>query len=368
MSLHNIGLALSGGGIRATIFHLGLFKWLADNDLLKKVKRISTVSGASLCVGMIYSHNNLKWPTSEEFIEKVLPDIEHTLLKKNLQMSALIRLLISPWYWSRKANVVARSLERCWGVYGDLQQLSNEVTWYINCTTYETGKRFRFCKGDMGDYKLGFAKNPRVPLSEVMAASAGFPIAIGPYGLNPQKYEWTASRFADSSWTAPKKIVHLWDGGVYDNLGLNSIFDSRSKEKLKDNLDFIIVSNACASIRTSVRRHGFSLRNLKRLLDISMDQVAALRTHEVVDYIKETRNGIYLKIGNSAKKIVKDSNCAHNLAQRLTKMCLTETDVFEAMNYKTTLWMPKQSDYQLLLRHGYEVAECTFLCYQDSDN
>ena len=33
MELRNIGIALSGGGIRATIFHLGLFKWLAENKL-----------------------------------------------------------------------------------------------------------------------------------------------------------------------------------------------------------------------------------------------------------------------------------------------------------------------------------------------
>ena len=59
MELHNIGIALSGGGIRATIFHLGLFKWLAENGLLEEVKRVSSVSGASLCVGLIYTHNVL---------------------------------------------------------------------------------------------------------------------------------------------------------------------------------------------------------------------------------------------------------------------------------------------------------------------
>ena len=59
MELHNIGIALSGGGIRATIFHLGLFKWLAENGLLEEVKRVSSVSGASLCVGLIYAHNDL---------------------------------------------------------------------------------------------------------------------------------------------------------------------------------------------------------------------------------------------------------------------------------------------------------------------
>jgi NTE family protein len=76
MEPHNIGLALSGGGIRAMVFHLGLFKWLAENRLLEQIKRVSTVSGASLCVGMIYAHNDLKWPTNEEFLTTVLPSIK----------------------------------------------------------------------------------------------------------------------------------------------------------------------------------------------------------------------------------------------------------------------------------------------------
>jgi NTE family protein len=59
-----IGIALSGGGIRATIFHLGVLKWMAENSMLEDIVRISSVSGASLCIGLIYSHNNLRWPTS----------------------------------------------------------------------------------------------------------------------------------------------------------------------------------------------------------------------------------------------------------------------------------------------------------------
>ena len=47
MKPHNIGIALSGGGIRATIFHLGLFRWLAEHEMLEEIKSISSVSGAS---------------------------------------------------------------------------------------------------------------------------------------------------------------------------------------------------------------------------------------------------------------------------------------------------------------------------------
>ncbi|HQR50678.1 MAG TPA: patatin-like phospholipase family protein, partial [Methylophilaceae bacterium] len=43
-----IALALSGGGIRAMVFHLGVLKALTENGLLEKVSKISTVSSTSI--------------------------------------------------------------------------------------------------------------------------------------------------------------------------------------------------------------------------------------------------------------------------------------------------------------------------------
>jgi len=48
-----LGLALSGGGFRASLFHIGVLAYLADCDLLRKVEVISTVSGGSI-VGAHY--------------------------------------------------------------------------------------------------------------------------------------------------------------------------------------------------------------------------------------------------------------------------------------------------------------------------
>ena len=43
-----IGLALSGGGFRATLFHLGVVRFLFENDQLKPIKLVSAVSGGSV--------------------------------------------------------------------------------------------------------------------------------------------------------------------------------------------------------------------------------------------------------------------------------------------------------------------------------
>lgn len=364
MKLQNIGIALSGGGIRATVFHLGVLKWIAEKGALEEVKRVSSVSGASICVGMIYSHNDLKWPTSKEFLNTVLPSIEKVLRTSDLQLSALRKLVVSPSYWSKKVNIVAKALENQWGVHGKLSELTGNVMWYTNCTTYETGKRFRFCKNDMGDYSIGYVEKPDIPISDVMAASAGFPILIGPYSLKTGNYQWTPSTYAKSEWQPPDGTIHLWDGGVYDNLGLESIFKPDNGGTLSDGLDCMIVSNASPSIGHYRKRSGFSAHNLKRLLDISMDQVTALRSRMVMDFIVQNEQGMYIKIGNSAEKIATDSKCPESLKRELIAACLSEQEAERAMSYPTTLRKPTDDDYELLLRHGFEVADCTYRCYQ----
>ena len=364
MEIQNIGIALSGGGIRATIFHLGVFKWLAENNLLEEVKRVSSVSGASLCVGLIYSHNGLKWPTSKEFLASVLPAIERTLTTTDLQSSALLRLIISPYYWNKKVNMIAKMLEREWGVHGNLSELSGDMQWYINCTTYETGKRFRFCKDNMGDYTVGYADKPHISLSIVMAASAGFPALIGPYRLKTEDYKWKPSKHPKAGQMQSNKgTLHLWDGGVYDNLGLESVFKPDNGGTLSKGLDYLIVSNASPAINVYHRQSGLSARNLKRLLDISMDQVTALRTRMVMDFFKQSQKGMYIKIGNSAEYIASKAEHQMNTEDHLLDKYLSDKEVHRAMNYPTTLRRPTEPDYSLLLRHGHETIECTYLCH-----
>lgn len=58
-----IGLSLSGGGYRATIYHLGTLRKLKEMNLLDKVDVISTISGGSI-TGAYYG---LKGDNFDEF-------------------------------------------------------------------------------------------------------------------------------------------------------------------------------------------------------------------------------------------------------------------------------------------------------------
>ena len=64
-----IGLALSGGGFRATVFHLGVMRYLRDVGALKNVTSIVSVSGGSI----LAAHAVLNWAnyigTASKFTE-----------------------------------------------------------------------------------------------------------------------------------------------------------------------------------------------------------------------------------------------------------------------------------------------------------
>ncbi len=55
--MKKIGLALSGGGFRASLYHLGLVRFLRDAKILPNVTHITSVSGGSIFA----AHLALNW-------------------------------------------------------------------------------------------------------------------------------------------------------------------------------------------------------------------------------------------------------------------------------------------------------------------
>jgi len=55
-SAPKLGLALSGGGFRASFFHIGVLAQMAELGLLRHVEVISTVSGGSIIGALYYLH------------------------------------------------------------------------------------------------------------------------------------------------------------------------------------------------------------------------------------------------------------------------------------------------------------------------
>jgi NTE family protein len=150
-----IGLALSGGGIRAAVFHLGVLRRLASDNLLENVSAVSTVSGGSLITAAIFSRSGMKWPSSAEYLRSTYPDLRRRITSGDLfSLKAFGWAGLTEFNLSlvrSRANVLAKMLDRVWGVSGRLADLPDAPQWLINTTCIDTGKNWRFSKREMGD-------------------------------------------------------------------------------------------------------------------------------------------------------------------------------------------------------------------------
>ncbi len=364
-----IGIALSGGGVRAAVFHLGVLARLADEDMLCNISMLSTVSGGTLITGLIYKTNNYKWPTSQEFSSICVPAIRLILTKKNIQLDAILRHLYNPWLLTKgRAKILSGSIQKCWRINEKISVIPDYPRWTINATTVETGKNFRFIpQKRMGDYIVNYVENPDISLADAMCSSASVPLLIGCLRMDTDNYEWFKYDKPEDGQAKRKykpefKKLHIWDGGVYDNLGVESLIDTTNNDfSFRKDTNFVIVSDASAPLHTKSRNTYFQ----KNIIDVATDQVRSLRCRMILDHFKKNLNsGVYIKIGNSVEKILNNRYvlCDDNIKKNLLKAeHLNEIELTRAKEYKTTLWKMKTKDFDILLQHGREAANATLL-------
>ena len=343
---HKIALALSGGGIRAMIFHLGVLRYLSEHRALESVDRISTVSGGSLLLGLIFKECSYRWPSSNELLAKAYPVLREKLCTKSIQFG-VIKQLFNPKNWSyllSRANILAKTLHDEWGITAALSDLAKGPEWSINGTTAETGKRFRFKTDSLGDYMLGYAPPGDFPLADALAVSAAFPGGFGPLSLATKNFVWQKRPKWDSPLDCIQvtqsdyKRLHLYDGGVYDNLGLEPFFDA-GRGAPKPYVDFIIVSDAGSPLVPFFSSFSLNPWRLKRVSDIMSDQSRALRVRTFMNYLgQDVTRGAYVYIGTQAAK---------------KHYC---PDGSQPANFPTTLRRVTKSEFDSIAGHGFAVA------------
>ena len=356
-----IGIALSGGGVRAAVFHLGVLGRMASDTLLEKVTSISTVSGGTLGTGLVYSIAGNRWPESETFLNICYPKTKEYLTTTNIMRDGIARLFTPPFFFLQKrAKLISKIIQKCWDVSGKLRDLPKEPRWHINATSFESGKSWRFIPQGMGDYILNYTDDRDFLLADAMAASAAYPGFIGPLTLRTKKYSWFkfSERKKEPILQNIKKI-HLYDGGIYDNLGVEPIFKIQGENRYPKNCNFLIVSDA--SQRLGLYTPKF-YRNLLRLVYIALDQVRSLRSRILVTHFQENRNtGAYLNIGNTANYILSEAGMPEEEINVLARNSLSQDDAITAAKMKTTLRQLTEEEFDQLYRHGWEVADYTLL-------
>jgi NTE family protein len=284
-----IAVCLSGGGYRAMLFHLGSLWRLNEAGLLRRLDRVSSVSGGSITAGQL----GAAWDTldfdsrdvARAFVSAVVEPIR-TLARRTVDQSSIWGGLVLPG--SVAEQVAAAYAKHLFGRL-TLQDLPSTPRFVINATNVQTGALWRFSKPYMGDYLVGRIMNPTVSLASAVAASSAFPPV-----LSPLKLDLAEDHFAPPGpGEEPPMLgtpefrdhVVLTDGGVYDNLGLETAWKRYRT---------ILVSDGGGKLQADAEPATDWARHALRINEIIDNQVRSLRKRQTIDAFRRgDRLGTY---------------------------------------------------------------------------
>ena len=345
-----IGLALSGGGFRATLYHLGMIRFLRDSGVLPKVTHITSVSGGSIFA----AHLVLNWgryngspsefdAAASEILNFVRLDIRNRILRRYL-----IGLLA---HWPRRllglsnrrltrAGILEMYLES--DLYGDtsLFQLPEHPQLHILATNLSEGRICSFNREGLsivrrdGEHGWRLEQAPirlaTVPMA--VAASSVFPGFFPPMELTSADVGARSGEFGRQAFT---------DGGVFDNLGVRFFrFLAKSSEFNESPCDCFLISDVGKpfQVRSDLRAGGL-IRTAMRTSDILMDRVWQLEN----ETFRDTPGFVFARITDTVDP-EQDPTALHPEVQRQLPSIRTDLDRFSDLEISS------------LVRQGYTVG------------
>jgi NTE family protein len=279
-----IALCLSGGGYRAMLFHVGALWRLNQAKLLARLDRVSSVSGGSITAGALgIGWRNLAFDgeIATNFIEVVVDPLR-ALARTTIDRPAIIGGLLLP---GDAASRITDALDDLLGG-ATLQDLpAGKPRFVINATNLESGVLWRFSRPYMRDYRVGEVVSPRRKLAEAVAASAAFPPFLSPLTLDLRNETFTPDSGTDLQYAPFTDRAELSDGGVYDNLGLETAF-KRYKT--------LLVSDGGGAFEPDPDPPNDWVLQMVRVLRVIDNQVRSLRKRQLIAaYESKIRQGAY---------------------------------------------------------------------------
>lgn len=339
-----LGLALSGGGFRASFFHVGVLAQMARQGLLRHVEVISTVSGGSIVGALYYLHVKKlleSKPDSAitdhdylEIIQKIECDFLEAVERNfrmltfadfiaNLKMAFpdysrsdhIAELYNELIYQAVVANVSKPVQMRELKIYppgsphffprtDNANRQAKVPILILNATTLNTGRNWHFTAQTMGepasdgiDAKVIRLRRPRpsynamvkrqqdFPLGHAVAASACVPALFHPLAVS--------ELYRDGQ---DEIRVQLADGGVHDNQGIEGL--------LYEQCTCFIVSDAAAQMETEHEPATGPVPVLLRTSSILQDRVRAEGLYRLIETRGEDRVAfMHLRKGLAIREI-----------------------------------------------------------------
>jgi predicted acylesterase/phospholipase RssA len=207
-----VGLAISGGGSRSANFAAACMFELQRIGFLQKVQCISSVSGGSLAAAYYCSCKDYQWnPPNVQ--DKLTNQFETTLFD---------RVFFLPWNLFgllmgtvNRSDMLADEFANAmftrngkWLTFADLR--TDRPRLLINSTDMQSGRPFLF---DNAYFDMINSRLDSYPLASAVVASSAVPALLDPTTLRDYS-------------TSFDQYLHLVDGGVVDNLGVQTLVNS----------------------------------------------------------------------------------------------------------------------------------------------
>lgn len=285
-----IGLALSGGGYRATAYHIGTLKKLNELGILNNIDVMSCISGGSI-LGAFYGLNRENF---DEFEKKAKAAVKKNVILAIISskwfylilLSIIITcyfifkfhallfvgwiliLLIFQFKFFPISKLVTKAYDKFFFEGKTLNDLPVKPLIAINASNLESGRQFTFSREKMSDSFYEFPNNGdaiyfkhyNFPIATAVAASTCVPFAFTPISIEKKYYN------VEKDYLRANPL--LIDGGLYDNQGVHKLSQKGSSYLC----NYIIVSDAGnGELRTKNTRNQFIL--LTRTVDYLMNRI-----------------------------------------------------------------------------------------------
>jgi NTE family protein len=314
-----IALCLSGGGYRAMLFHVGALWRLNELGYLSRLDRVSSVSGGSITAGVL----GLAWPrlglgtdgdvapAFEELVVSPLRDLARETIDAGSVLGGILRP--GRTIGDKVADAYRKHL------FGDatLQDLPDRPRFVINATNMQTGSLWRFSKPYMADHRVGVYRGPRVHLAVAVAASSAFPPLLSPIRLSVDPSGLSDDERGELAFPPYTSRLVLSDGGVSDNLGLETAWKR---------FRTVLVSDGGGQMGPEPEPHGNWAQHSLRVNSVIDNQVRSLRKRQTIaGFERGDRRGAYWGIRSELARFTAASGDLRCPADMTLSLALTKT-------------------------------------------
>jgi predicted acylesterase/phospholipase RssA len=322
-----VGLALSGGGFRASLYHLGVLAQLAELDMLRKVEVLSCVSGGSIVGAHYYLkvRHLLQTKTDASITREDYIKLVHEMIDEfvaGVQKNIRTRVAVNPLknfriFWSNDYSRTSRAAElyehhlysrvkddhvkgERWldkltispqtqvngNVFNDSSFAPKYQNWrrdakvpilVLNAATLNTGHTWQFTASWMGEAPAGIDAeidgNDRLRRMYYGDAPENYQKvrlgqAVGASAAVPGVFEpLTMDKLY------PDRIVRLADGGVADNQGVATLLEQDCK--------IMLVSDASGQMESQPASSKSILKVLLRSNVIFQARIREAQYHDL---------------------------------------------------------------------------------------